>query len=308
MGTGIEPTNDFAFKFLFGAEERNSALARLLNAVITDSGGVPMQSVQLVSPLTLKETAHDRLGILDLRARDNWDRESLIEMQMLAFRSLIERLLWYTAKHYDQQLEQGQEYAALRPVIMVCFLNDILFDDDSGQYHWCFKLIDQDSGRQLTDQFVIHIIELPKFNKTVDELVSDLDCWTYFLKHGAGLEVDDLSPQLQKAGITQAVEGLVMLSLDEQKRHEYTRQRMWEMDQRAIVEGSLDQGRLEGIAEGERKGALTILVRMGTRRFGVASTDVLAQLKAIRSVSELEALSDRVTEVSSWSELLLQRS
>ena len=295
MGTGIEPTNDFAFKFLFGAEERNSALARLLNAVITDSGGVPMQTVQLLSPLTIKETGHDRLGILDIRARDNWDRESLIEMQMLAHRCLIERLLWYIAKYYGQQLDEGQEYAALRPVIMVCFLNDILFKDDSGQYHWCFKLIDQDSGRQLTEQFVIHIVELPKFNKTVDELVSDLDCWTYFLKHGAGLDLDNLSPQLQKAGITQAVEGLVMLSLDEQKRHEYTRRRMWEMDQRAILE------------TGRTDGGLAMFVRIGTRMFGVPSPDVLAQLSAIDNSPELEALGDRLPEVSSWGELLAPR-
>ena len=267
-----------------------------------------MQTVRLVSPLTIKETADDRLGILDIRARDNWDRESLIEMQMLAHRSLIERLLWYLAKHYDQQLEEGQEYAALRPVIMVCFLNDILFKDNSDQYHWCFKLTDQDSGRQLTDQFVIHIVELPKFNKTVNELVSDLDCWTYFLKHGAGLEIDELSPRLQQAGVTQAVEGLVMLSLDEQNRHEYTRRRMWEMDQRAILatgfENGLAEGERKGRTEGRTEGVLGILVRLGTRKFGAPPPDVLAQLNAVERVSELEALSDRLLEISSWGELL----
>ena len=157
-------------------------------------------------------------------------------MQMMAHRSLAERLLWSTAKAYDQQLEEGEPYAALRPVIMVCFLNDILFDDNSGQFHSCFRLIDQASGRQLSDQFEIHIIELPKFNKTLEELVSDLDCWTYFLKHGSQLELDQLSPQLLNAGIAQAVKGLIMVSLDNQKRHEYMRQRLWEMDQQAFRE------------------------------------------------------------------------
>ncbi len=312
METGIKPTNDAAFKFVFGTEERTDVLALLLNAVITDSGGVPMQHVQLANPSSIKENVADRLGILDIRARDDEGCEWLIEMQMLAHASLAERLVWNTAKHYSQQLEEGKPYAALRPVIMVCFLNDILFDDDSGQYHWCFRLIDQDSGRPLTNQFVIHIIELPKINKTLEELASELDRWTYFLKHGEQLDLDQLPPQIQNAGITKAVKGLVMFSQDNQKWHEYLMREIWEKDQHAYVEGALQKGLSQGLsqgrAEGRTEGVLSILVRIGSRKFGTPPPDVMAQLRAIDSVSELEALSDRLLEISSWSELLPLRS
>ena len=312
MGTGIEPTNDFAFKYVFGTEERVDVLAFLLNAVITDSGGVPMHHVQLLNPFSVKEGVDDRVGILDIRARDDLERESLVEMQMRAHVSVGERLLWRTAKHYDQQLEAGDDYTELRPVMMVCFLNDTLFDDNSGQYHWCFRLIDENSGRQLTDQFVIHIVELSKFKKTLEELVSELDRWTYFLKHGAQLDLDHLPPPLQNAGITKAVEGLVMLSLDDQKRHEYTMRRIWEMDQRAYIQGALQKGRAEGELKGrtegellgQLKGVLTALERIGTRKLGAPPPDVLAQLSAVKTVAELEALTDRVQDISSWGELL----
>ena len=297
MGTGIEPTNDFAFKYVFGTEERIDVLAFLLNAVITDSGGVPMHHVQLLNPFSVKEGADDRVGILDIRARDDLERESLVEMQMLAHVSVGERLLWSTAKHYDQQLEAGDDYSELRPVMMVCFLNDTLFDDKSGQYHWCFRLIDENSGRQLTDQFVIHIVELSKFKKTLDELVSALDRWTYFLKHGSKLDLHHLPAQLQDCeGLTKAVEGLVMLSLDQQKRDDYTRRRLWEMDQRAYIQGAHQKGELKGV--------LSALVRIGTRKLGAPPPDVLAQLSAVKTVMELEALTDRVQEITSWGELL----
>ena len=315
METGIKPTNDAAFKFVFGTEERLDVLALLLNAVITDSGGVPMQHVQLANPSTVKENADDRVGILDVRARDESGGEWLIEMQMLAHVSLAERLVWNTAKHYGQQLEEGKPYAALRPVILVCFLNDILFDDDSGQYHWCFRLIDQDSGRQLTDQFVIHIIELPKINKTLDELASELDRWTYFLMHGAQLDLDQLPPQIQSAGITKAVKGLVMFSQDNQKWHEYLMREIWEKDQQAFADDARQRelrgerlGELKGRAEGRTEGVLSILLRIGTRKFGVPPPDVLTQLSAVENVSELEVLSDRLLEISSWGELLPHRS
>ena len=53
MGTGIEPTNDVAFKFVFGVQERIGNLQGLLNAVITDSGGVPLRQLQLVNPSSI---------------------------------------------------------------------------------------------------------------------------------------------------------------------------------------------------------------------------------------------------------------
>ncbi len=318
MGTGIHPTNDYAFKFVFGTEERTDVLALLINAVITDSGGVPMLSVQLLNPFSVKETIDDRVGILDIRARDNWDRENLVEMQMASHAGFAERVVWYTAKHYDQQLEEGERFSALRPVTMICFVNDVLFDDHSGQYHWCFKLTDKDSGRELTDQFVIHIVELPKFNKTSDELVSELDRWIYFLKHGSTLDLDNLPPPLQSDGFTKAVKGLVMLSLDEQKRDDYTRRRMWEMDQLAFREDALKReldgelrgelrGELKGRSEGLAEGALTMLVRSGTRTLGAPPPEVLARLKAIQRVSEFEALMDQLPDISSWDELLSHR-
>lgn len=315
MRTGIEPTNDFAFKYVFGIEERTDSLKSLVNSVITDSGGIPMQQLQLLNPFSIKEGASDRVGILDIRASDDSGRESLVEMQMAAHVFFAERIVWYTAKHYDQQLQQGERYTALRPVVMVCFINDVLFDDDSGQYHWCFQLIDKDSGRQLTDQFVIHIVELGKFHKTLDELVTELDRWAYFLKHGAQLDPHNLPSQLQNDGIVEAVKGLEMLSLDEQKRDEYLRRRVWEMDLQAHRDGASireqrgeQRGELRGRTEGRAEGVLASLLRVGTRKFGVPSPEVLAQLNAIKSVSELDVLMDRLLEISTWRELFMERS
>ena len=151
---------------------------------------------------------------------------------------------------------------------------------------------------------MIHIIELPKFNKTLDELVSDLDRWTYFLKHGSQLDLDNLPSQLQSDGFTKAVKGLVMLSLDQQKRDDYTRRRLWEMDQKAYAKDREDyardrealnekirqfeleaelrgrtagqtEGQTEGRTAGLAEGALTMLVRGGTRRLGVLRLDSL---------------------------------
>ena len=96
--------------------------------------------------------------------------------------------------------------------------------------------------------------------------------------------------------------------------------RIWEMDQRAYIQGALQKGRAEGELKGrtegelkgrtegellgELKGVLTALERIGTRKLGAPPPDVLAQLSAVKTVAKLEALTDRVLEISSWGELL----
>ena len=101
---------------------------------------------------------------------------------------------------------------------------------------------------------------------------------------------------------------MISLSLDETKRWVETRQRMWEMDQRAIFDTAYAEGYEKGFKEGQRiKAGLTVLLRIGTRMFGVPAPDVLAQLSAIDNLPELEALIDRLLEMSSWGELLAPR-
>lgn len=68
----------------------------------------------------------------------------------------------------------------------------------------------------------------------------------------------------------------------------------------AILNKGRDLGHDEGLAEGEQKALLI----MGQKRFGKPSPKVVKRIKAIIDESTLLALIDRLTEVSSWNELL----
>lgn len=84
MPSGIRPTVDYAFKRVFGCEENKSVLVDLLNAVLLDSGQTPIRDVQILNPFSLQDADNDRLVILDIKARDESGRETLIEMQMMS--------------------------------------------------------------------------------------------------------------------------------------------------------------------------------------------------------------------------------
>ncbi|MCI0461801.1 MAG: hypothetical protein L0Z62_33030 [Gemmataceae bacterium] len=56
--------------------------------------------------------------------------------------------------------------------------------------------------------------------------------------------------------------------------------------------------------EGAVKQAHKMLLRLGQKRFGPASAEVVAGLKAIEDLERLERMSDRVLEASSWEQFL----
>ncbi len=64
----------------------------------------------------------------------------------------------------------------------------------------------------------------------------------------------------------------------------------------------------EGIAIGEVQGlvkeAQTILLRMGTKRFGKPTARIRKKIESITSVERLELLAERLLDVASWQELL----
>src|SRR5262245_45097308 len=61
---------------------------------------------------------------------------------------------------------------------------------------------------------------------------------------------------------------------------------------------------LATLAEEARK----IVLRLGRKRFGPASPDTISALEAIEDPEELEALTERVLDVSRWDELLPKRA
>jgi hypothetical protein len=55
-------------------------------------------------------------------------------------------------------------------------------------YHLRFELLNRPHQLRFTEDFASATIGLPKFTRSVTELASPLDQWTYFLRHAAALD------------------------------------------------------------------------------------------------------------------------
>ena len=69
-----------------------------------------------------------------------------------------------------------------------------------------------------SDQLAVHVVELPKFNRSPAELATGCERWSYFLRHGEELDTDHLPDPLQTPAIRKAMEVLRMLTQSELER------------------------------------------------------------------------------------------
>ena len=72
------------------------------------------------------------------------------------------------------------------------------------------------------------------------------------------------------------------------------------MEESTTYQAILAKGRSQGLSQGLR----TTLIRQGTKRFGAPNESVSAELLRISDPSQLEVLSDRILDATSWDDLL----
>jgi predicted transposase/invertase (TIGR01784 family) len=261
MIPGIDPKVDYAFKRLFGSVRNLS----LLNAVLRPPPDHRVVDLELLNPFTDKEALDDKLAVLDVKARDQAGRLFNVEMQLFAHRKYFpQRLLYYWARLYAQQLHEGDNYALLRPTISVCLVNDLLFPDVAA-YHLRFGLWDTEHQVRFTEDLAVHVLELPKFARAVEQLTDPLEVWLYFLRHAETLDTTALPTPLTVPPIRQALEELQMLSQNDRERERYEARRKQQRDAISLIkalesdraegeERALKKGREEGRQEGRQEG------------------------------------------------------
>jgi predicted transposase/invertase (TIGR01784 family) len=127
MKIGIRPTVDYAFKRVLGSPGHTDITVHFINAVL--AGTPRIADVELLNPFLEKESASDKLAILDVRARDDQGRWLNIEMQTSLPAGLRQRLTYYVSSLYASQLEEGQGYVALRPAVSIYLLERTVFPD-----------------------------------------------------------------------------------------------------------------------------------------------------------------------------------
>ena len=196
----LDVKTDYAFKKVFGSENSKEILIDFLNAMIYLDSEKKIKDLTIVDPYNIPLIKGMRDTYVDVKAVLNDDTKVIIEMQVLNVPSFEKRILYNVAKDYSMQLKESQKYSLLNPIIALTVTDFIMFDEFE-KYESRFKLIEKDELVQYSDDIELIFIELPKFNKKIDELQNIKEKWIYFIKHAGSLEYipQNMHKEIQEA-------------------------------------------------------------------------------------------------------------
>ena len=190
--TFINPKTDFAFKKIFGSKKSKEILISFLNAILYQEQEM-IQDLEILDPYQSPRIQGIKDSYLDVKAVITGNKTVIIEMQVLNVLGFEKPVLYNAAKAFSIQLGVGEDYNLLNPVIALTITDFEMFSNSTNVIsRYCLK--EKETLTDYTDDIELVFVELPKFNKTLEESETLTDKWLYFLKFANTLK--DVPPPM----------------------------------------------------------------------------------------------------------------
>ena len=297
----ISPKTDFAFKRIFGSTESQDILISFLNALLY-AGEPTIEDLEIIDPYSGSKVTGLKDSYLDVKAKITGNKTVIIEMQVLNVAAFDKRVLYNAAKTYATQLKSGEGYFKLNPVIALTITDFEMFKDFN---HVISRFVFKEKEALFdypNNELELVFVELPKFDKELDDLQTLTDKWIYFMKNTASLEAVpqpmEIVPEIQKA-LRIANEA----NLSPEELEDLEKRVMFLEDQRGAVIKGIEQGIQQGIQQGLQAGQLALIMRQLERRLGTLEPDIQTRINEL-SIDQLENLSEAILEFTTVQDLM----
>lgn len=249
----VDPKTDIAFKKIFGSSEHKIVLIEFLNTVLELE--YLIEDVKILNPYQAPKIKGLKETTLDVRATDEKGHEFIVEMQVEKEVGFYKRAIYYSSKAYVQQMPVGGKYHLLKPVIFVGILNFKVFESD--KYLSRHLILNAETLEHSLKDLEFNFIELPKFNKTEEELEGLVDKWVYFLKEALYLEMVPDSADTEALKQAYEIANQHGWSKEELEIYEYQEIQANKLER--IIETNRQESEAKGKREGKREMAKNLL-------------------------------------------------
>lgn len=247
----VNPYTDFGFKLLFGTDMNKELLISFLNSLL--HGREVIKDVTYLNAEHLGTQEYDRKAVFDVYCENEQGEKFLVEMQKGEQQFFKDRSVFYSTFPIREQAKRGNWDYELKAVYTVGILNFVFDDKDDEYFHHEVKLMDIYTKEVFYDKLTFVYLEMPKFNKREDELVTMFDKWLFVLRNLASLL--ERPAALQERVFTRLFEAAEIAKFSKRELCEYEDslknfRDMYSVITTAEMKGEA-RGREEGRAEGE---------------------------------------------------------
>ncbi len=275
----MKPKIDFAFKeIMTDADARKGFLSAVLKLNPEN-----IRETSILNTFLRKVHKEDKQGILDVRISMNNDTEIDVEIQLTELRAWVERSLFYIAKMYTEQIEEGQNYDMLKKCVSISILDFKLLEGDD--FYSCFHLREDTRNILYTDKIEFHVLELPKLPEELKEDSSDILLWAKFINSERKEDFEMIAEKDQYIG--SAYKKLQNISQDKQMQLEYEAREKAVRDYNQMMKEAREDGERIGreeMRETALKGSIGIC-----RNLGLSQTEAITKIAEMFEVTKEEA-------------------
>jgi predicted transposase/invertase (TIGR01784 family) len=240
---------DFGFKRILAQDESKDLLIHLLNAILGDREKIV--TISYLQTEQLGKRKKDRKAIYDIYCENERGERLIIEMQVGKQLHFMDRSLFYITFPIQLQAKKGEWNYQLKPVYYIAIL-DFVHDGSNNDYINRYSLMNEKGHNRISGNLNIITIELPKFNKTLGELETELDFWLYCFRNLPTMK--ERPAEIKGAIFDQLFEIVDTNNLTDEEMEGYKKSVAEYTDVRLMMECSLKEGREEGIQKGMQEG------------------------------------------------------
>ena len=249
----ISLLTDFGFKRIFGTKPNKDLLINFLNSLF--EGLHVITDVKYLNSEHVGDVYAERKAIFDVYCENERGEKFIVEMQNAYQKYFKDRSLFYATFPIREQAPKGADWDfRLDHVYTVAILNFDLEEEafDSNDINHDVGLLDKKTNKVFNDKLSFKYVEIAKFDKSENELVTLYDKWLYVLKNLSRL--DERPAALKEKIFSKLFEEAEIAKFTPTELKEYEDSLKAYRDVKNSIDTALERGREEGRAEGRKEG------------------------------------------------------
>jgi predicted transposase/invertase (TIGR01784 family) len=258
----INPFTDFGFKKLFGTEFNKELLIDFLNQVLGEREQI--RDLTYLNTENQGKTETDRKAVFDLYCENQQGEKFIIEVQNVSQLYFKDRSIFYATFPVQEQAPKGRDWNYyLKAVYTICILN-FSFPDASGQERYLreVQLLDKQTYEVFYDKLTFIYLEMPRFKKREEDLVTHFDKWLYVLKNLPKLQAKP--HKLQEKVFEKLFSEAELAKLTAEEMRTYEESLKVYRDNYSVIETAKYDAKIEVARELKRNGVSVDLIAKST--------------------------------------------
>ncbi len=255
----LQPKIDIVFQSLFSAKNKEITKSFVEALIEEKVDSIVINSEKEVT----RDKPIDKLGILDLELDINNKEKVDVEVQLLKNDEFIHRLLFYWSKIYSKQIHRGDEYTKARRVVIIAITDfEIDLTKELKRMGTIWNIREKKNPEKvLTDLLEIRIINLKRIRETYQkDKENKKNQWVMFLEDPNSEEVKEIMEKNED--VKKAVVTVREMSEDEKMERLAELRQKAIMDEKALYNTGIREGKEIGEQIGERKNKIEVIKRM----------------------------------------------